>query len=148
MRTNTPEASPIGTCRGSSSQTIDLGNITLGTAMLIAITMKTNIPEANLIVTDKVSSSQTIDPRNSTLGIVMLTAIGIGLEKGLSTDQVAQEIGPQVDIDLKADTGYTVLTLETIEMMLQRILPGRRTMLKEIMILAMVVTTEGAARRP
>ena len=148
MRTNTPEASPIGTCRGSSSQTIDPENITLETAMLIAITMKINIPEANLIVTDKVSSSQTIGPGNITLEIVMLTAIDIGLERGLLTDQVAQEIGPQVDIDLKADTGCTVLTLETIEMMLQRILSGRRTMLKEIMTLAMEVTTEGAARRP
>ena len=116
--------------------------------MLIANIMRTNIPEANLTVTDKVSSSQTKDPGNITLVIVMLTAIDIGLGKGLLTDQVALEIGPKVGIGLRADTGCTALTPGTIEMMLQRILSGRRTMLKEIMTLAMEVTTEGAARRP
>ena len=116
--------------------------------MLIANIMRTNIPEANLTVTDKVSSSQTKDPGNITLGTAMLTATDTGPGKGLSTDPVVLEIGPKADIGLQADIGCTALTLGTIGIMMQKKLPGRRTMLKETMTLAMEVTIEGAARRP
>ena len=122
MRINTLEASPAGTCRGHSSQTTDLGIITLG---IIIITQ---------------------DPETSTQGTTMEVAIIIDQGKDLLTDLVVPETGPL------ADTENIVLTLGTIEAMVLEKLPGRRATTAILIIgtttLAMEVTTEGTARRP
>ena len=72
----------------------------------------------------------------------MMTATDTGPGKDPSTDLVVLEIGPQADI------GCIALILGIIRKMKLERLPGRMTMKKGTMTLAMEATIEGAARRP